>query len=211
MLNSSSHAVIGRWQLSLFVSFSALLFACANGQNLPSTSTQTQSSDDYLIGPGDVLDVDVWREDELSRVVPVRPDGRISTPLVEDMIAVGKTPRELARDIEGVLSEYIRSPQVTIIVQSFVGTFQSQVRVLSAVSNPGSYPFRDGMTLFDVLIEAGGLTEFAAGRRGRLRRDVDGEQEEIKVRLDRLMEEGDLNENLPLQRGDVIVVPEAIF
>ena len=173
-------------------------------------SAQAPSSGDYLIGPGDVLNVFVWREDDLSITVPVRPDGQISTPLVEDMVAVGKTPSALARDIESVLAEFIRSPQVTVIVESFVGTFKTQVRVLGEVASPGSYPFREGMTLMDVLTEAGGLTEFARGK-GTLRRDIDGRAQEIRLRLDRLMKKGDLEENLALQPGDVIVVPEALF
>ena len=172
---------------------------------------QGQPGGEYLIGPGDSLNVFVWRQDDLSVTVPVRPDGRISTPLVEDMVAVGKTPSELARDIEEVLAEFIRSPEVTIVVQSFVGTFQQQIRILGAVVNPGSYPYREGMTVFDALLEAGGLTEFAAGRRGMVRRNVDGEQEEIRLRIDRLMERGDEDENLRLEPGDIIVVPEAVF
>ena len=172
---------------------------------------QEQAAVEYLIGPGDDLNVFVWREDDLSVSIPVRPDGRISTPLVEDMVAVGKTPSELARDIEEVLAEFHNDPRVTIIVQSFVGTFETQVRVLGEVANPGSYPFRDGMTLVDVLIEAGGLTEFAAGRRGKIRRIVEGEQQEMRVRVDRLMERGDLSKNVTLVPGDVIVVPAAVF
>lgn len=166
--------------------------------------------DDYVIGPGDSLNVFVWRQPELSTVVPVRPDGMISTPLVEDLIAVGKTPTQLAREIESVLAEYIRTPQVTVIVESFVGTFGSQVRVVGAVQQPGSLPFRDQMTLFDVILQVGGLTEFASGNRSKLIRTVDGEVVETRVRLEDLLE-GDISLNTPVQPGDVIVVPEAIF
>lgn len=170
-----------------------------------------QSNEDYQIGPGDTLNVFVWREPDYSVTVPVRPDGRISTPLVEDMLAVGKTPTRLARDIEQVLAVNLRDPQVTIIVESFVGTFKTQIRVLGEVATPGAYPFRDGMTLLDAMIQAGGLTQFAAGRRGRLTRVVDGEQQEMRIRLDRLMEQGDMTENQALVPGDVIVVPGAVF
>jgi polysaccharide export outer membrane protein len=182
------------------------------GLSGPLAAQEAPGGDDgYLIGPGDTLNVFVWRQEELSSQVPVRPDGRISTPLVEDMPAVGKTPTQLATDIEEVLSEYIRSPQVTIIVEQFVGTFNAQIRVLGQAVNPGAVPYRDRMTLLDVLIEAGGLTEFAAGNRSKLLRTVDGEQTETRVKLDRLVNRGDLSENRPVQPGDVIVIPEAIF
>lgn len=165
----------------------------------------------YIIGPGDSLNVFVWRQPELSVVVPVRPDGQISTPLVEDIEAVGKTPTQLARDVEVVLAEYIRTPQVTIIVQNFVGTFASQVRVLGQVTNPGPVPYRERMTLLDVMLEVGGLTQFAAGNRGTLVRIEEGESVERRVKLARLLEKGDLEENLPVLPGDVIIVPAAVF
>ena len=169
------------------------------------------ASDSYLIGPGDVLNVFVAGFPEYSVTIPVRPDGRISTPLVEDMVAVGKTPSQLARDIESVLSRDLRDPVVTIIVESFVGTFRTQVRVLGEVENPGSFPFRDGMTILDAIIEAGGLTEFAAGRRARLMRAEEDGQAEIRFRADRLMERGDMSENRALEPGDAIVIPSAVF
>ena len=165
----------------------------------------------YRIGAGDQINVDVWRRPELSIVVPVRPDGKISTPLVEDLVAVGKTPTQLAREIEEVLSEFIRTPQVTVIVQGFVGTFSSQVQVLGQVVNPGPVAYRDQMTLLNAVLEAGGLTPFAAGNRSKLTRIVDGEAVEQRVRLKRLLEKGELGENLPLLPGDVIFVPAAAF
>ncbi|MGD8325217.1 MAG: SLBB domain-containing protein, partial [Gammaproteobacteria bacterium] len=121
------------------------------------------------------------------------------------------TPTELARDIENVLSEYIRSPQVTIVVEQFVGTFNAQIRVLGEVANPGSIPYRERMTLLDVMLEVGGLTEFASGNRSKLVRTVDGEAEETRVRLDRLLNRGDLSENRDVQPGDVVVVPASVF
>lgn len=181
----------------------------ASAQDAP--PQQSDLPDDYQIGPGDSLNVFVWRQPELSTVIPVRPDGRISTPLVEDMRAVGKTPTELARDIEEVLSEYIRTPQVTVIVQSFVGTFNAQIRVLGQVTNPGPVRYMDRMTLLDVVLAAGGLTQFAAGNRSKLVRNIDGEVVEQRVRLERLLEDGDLSENVPVQPGDVLVVPETMF
>ncbi len=165
----------------------------------------------YLIGPGDTLDIFVWREPELSISVPVRPDGRISTPLVEDMVAVGRTPTALARDIETVLSEYIRSPQVNVIVRGFVGTFGAQIRVIGQAAQPQSIVYRDRITLMDVVIEVGGLTQFAAGNRSRVIRNSGGETREIRVRLDDLINEGDLGQNILMQPGDVLIIPEAAF
>lgn len=170
-----------------------------------------EDSSDYLIGPGDTLNVFVWGEDDLSVTIPVRPDGMISTPLVEDMVAVGKTPTQLARDIEKVLSEYIRAPQVTIIIQNFVGTFSAQIRVLGQAVNPGSVPYRDNMTLMDVMLEVGGMTDFASGNRAKLTRTVDGKRQTTRVKLDNLMNKGDLDENVRMLPGDVITIPEAIF
>jgi polysaccharide export outer membrane protein len=182
------------WGLSLLACFMVGHGALAQGTAEPPVPPADQA--DYLIGPGDVLNVFVWRQDELSRTsVPVRPDGQISTPLVEDMVAVNKTPTQLARDIEGVLSEFIRSPKVTVIVEQFVGTFGAQIRVLGAVVRPGPVRYREPMTLLDVLLEAGGLTEFAAGNRSKLMRTVNGKPEEHRLRLERLLN-GDLGQNM---------------
>jgi polysaccharide export outer membrane protein len=168
------------------------------------------TSADYLIGPGDSLQVFVWRNPELSVTVPVRPDGRISTPLVEDMAAVGKTPTQLARDIEKVLSEYVRSPQVNVIVTQPQSAF-SQVKVIGQVLKPAAVPYREGMTVLDAVLAVGGLNNFAAGNRARLVRMQDGKQTEIPVKLDSLMNKGDMGQNLKLRPGDVLVVPESRF
>jgi polysaccharide export outer membrane protein len=194
-----------------FVLSGAVLESPVLAQSAPPQAAVSNETGDYLIGPGDTLNVFVWRQPELSSEVPVRPDGQISTPLVEDMMAVGKTPSELARDIESVLSEYIRDPQVTIIVEEFVGTFGAQIRVLGAIVNPGSVPYRERMTLLDVMLEVGGLTEFAAGNRSKLVRTTDGATDESRVRLDKLLNKGDLSENIAMRPGDVVVVPEAVF
>jgi polysaccharide export outer membrane protein len=166
---------------------------------------------DYKIGPGDTLNIFVWRNEELSVTVPVRPDGKISTPLVEDMVAVGKSPSELARDMESVLQEYIRAPRVNVIVEGFVGTFGEQVRVLGQAVSPSSLPYRERMTLLDVMIEVGGLTQFAAGNRSKLVRVVNGQTEEYRVRLDDLVNKGELAENMLVLPGDVIIIPESIL
>ena len=167
-------------------------------------------SPDYLIGPGDTLQVFVWRNPDLSVTVPVRPDGKISTPLVEDMSAVGKTPSILARDIEKALSEYVKSPQVNVIVTIPVSVF-SQVKVIGQVLKPQSVPYREGMTVLDALLAVGGLGQFAAGNRAHIARTVNGKEQDIKVKLDALVNGGEMQQNLKLLPGDVLVVPESRF
>lgn len=184
---------------------------CATAQDLPAAAApEPSSSDEYIIGPGDTLQVYVWRNEDLTTTVPVRPDGKISTPLVEDMVAVGKTPSQLARDIETVLAEYIRQPKVNIIVNTAVSTF-SQVKVIGQVTTPQAIPFREGMTVMDAVLAVGGLATYAAGNRSKLVRVEGGRQTEIRVRLSDLVNKGDLSQNLPLRPGDVIVVPESRF
>lgn len=196
-----------RWLRTALWSFLPAI-ACAAG---PAGGQQPgAAAADYLIGPGDTLQVFVWRNPELSTTVPVRPDGRISTPLVEDMTAVGKTPTQLARDIEKVLAEYVRSPQVNVIVTQPQSAF-SQVKVIGQVLKPAPVPFREGMTVLDAVLAVGGLTNFAAGNRARLVRTQDGKQLEIPIKLDSLMNKGDMSQNLKLQPGDVLVVPESRF
>jgi polysaccharide export outer membrane protein len=166
---------------------------------------------DYIIGPGDTIQVFVWRNPELSVTVPVRPDGKISTPLVEDMGAVGKTSSQLARDIETVLAEYVRSPKVNIIVSNPISTY-SQVRVIGEVQKPQAVPYRDGLTVLDVVLQVGGLTNFAAGNRAKIvRKTADGKSIDIKVHLEALVKKGKMNENMPLKPGDVLIVPASIF
>ncbi len=167
-------------------------------------------SPNYIIGPGDALQVFVWRNPELTTTVPVRPDGKVSTPLVEDMVAVGKTPSELARDIEKVLSEFVRSPQVNIIVTEPVSIF-SQVKIIGQVTNPQALAYREGMTVLDAVLAVGGLAPFASGNRTKLIRTEDGKRREIKVKLDNVVNKGDLSSNVLLKPGDVLVVPESVF
>ncbi|HEY7739926.1 MAG TPA: XrtA/PEP-CTERM system exopolysaccharide export protein [Steroidobacteraceae bacterium] len=172
---------------------------------------QPDAGSDYIIGPGDTIQVFVWRNPELSVTVPVRPDGKVSTPLVEDMVAVGKKPSELARDIETRLAEYIRSPQVNVIVTNAQSTF-SKVTVIGQVRTPQSVPYREGMRMMDLLLAVGGLTEFAAGNRARLvRTGADGTEKEIRVKLKDLLTRGRLDQNLEVRPGDVLIVPESVF
>ena len=180
--------------------------AATHAQVLPPQDETSQ----YIIGPGDVLEVFVWRNPDLSQTVPVRPDGRISTPLVENMVAVGKTPSQLARDMEKVLSEYVRSPKVNIIVTQPLGEL-TQVKVVGQVLHPEAIPYHAGMKVLDVILDVGGLTPYAAGNRARIVRTVDGRSEEIHVKLERLMQKGDMSQNFALMPGDVLVVPQSLF
>jgi polysaccharide export outer membrane protein len=174
----------------------------------PTASTSIPA--DYQIGPGDTLRVYVFQNEDLSATIPVRPDGKISTPLVEDMVAVGKTPSQLARDIEKSLATYVKTPKVNIVVITAVSAF-SQVKVIGQVKTPKALPYRDGMTVLDAVLEVGGLSQFAAGNRARLVRSVNGKSTEIKVKLEALVEHGDMTQNLALRPGDVLVVPETRF
>ena len=165
----------------------------------------------YVIGPGDVLDIFVWQNPDLSqKAVPVRPDGRISTPLISNMMAAGKTPVQLAHDMDKALSEYIRQPKVTIIVNTALSVL-SQVQVIGQVAHPESIPYHEGMHVLDVVLAAGGLTPYAAGNDAKLERKVHGHVEVLHVRLSDLINKGDLSQNLPVKPGDVLVVPESIF
>lgn len=217
MLSSMRCALVAlAWTVSCSLGSPALAAPEPVPEGAPTTGARPDApaasvvGTEYIIGPGDSLQVFVWRSPELSTTVPVRPDGRISTPLVEDMVAVGKTPSTLARDIEGVLSEYIRSPQVNVIVTNAVSTF-SQVRVLGQVTTPQAVPYRAGMTVLDVVLAVGGLGEFAAGNRSKIVRVENGKKREIKVRIGDLVDKGDVRQNFALQPGDVLVVPESRF
>jgi polysaccharide export outer membrane protein len=165
---------------------------------------------DYIIGPGDTLQIFVWRNPELSVTVPVRPDGKISTPLVENMVAIGKSPSQLARDMETVLAEFVRSPQVNVIVSQALSSFSS-VKVVGQVRVPQTVPFRQGLRVLDIVLASGGLTEFAAPGRAKIVRTDGQKQTEIKVNLSKLMNKGDLSQNVELKPGDVLIVPQSLF
>jgi polysaccharide biosynthesis/export protein len=169
-----------------------------------------KTSDDYIIGPGDSLQIFVWRNPELTVSVAVRPDGKITTPLVENMVAVGKSPSQLAHDIEKVLSEFVREPQVNVILGAAVSTY-SQVKVVGEVRTPQAMPFREGLKVLDIVLAAGGLTEFASPNRARIVRLVDGKNVETRVKLGDLLNKGDLRQNVALKPGDVLIVPQSMF
>lgn len=173
------------------------------------TAGSTQGTGEYTIGPGDTLQIFVWQHPEVSVTIPVRPDGRISTPLVEDVVAVGKTPTQLARDLEGQVGQYIRNPTVSVIVSNFVGTFDTQVRVVGKALAPQAIPYRQDMTLLDVMIQVGGLAENAAGNRAKIIRRTEAGTQEIPARVKDLLNEGLISSNVRMQPGDILVIPES--
>ena len=199
--------------------YSAIVLAAACALALGGCATrggqqpiETQVTDtQYLIGPGDAVNIIVWRNPEVSMSVPVRPDGKITTPLVEDLPAAGKTSTELARDIEKALAKYIQQPVVTVVVTNFIGNYSEQVRVIGQATKPQALPYRRDMSLMDVMIAVGGTTEFAAGNRASLIRNVGGKQQRFNVRLDDLIKDGDISANVPMRPGDVLVIPESFF
>jgi polysaccharide export outer membrane protein len=205
-------AALGAATATLLISGCASSSSSSSGTRKDPASAPTVqpgTSSEYLIGPGDSLQIFVWRNPELSTLVPVRPDGKISTPLIEDMVAVGKTPSQLARDIEKGLEKYIRTPQVNVIVAT-PKSVNSQIRVVGQATSPRAVPYRDGMKVLDVVIEVGGLAQFAAGNRAKIVRTAPGGgTTELRVRLDDLINKGDLSQNLALQPGDVLIIPES--
>jgi polysaccharide export outer membrane protein len=188
-----------------------LLTACASHEQAPATVAMGEESPMYQIGAGDSLTIFVWRNADLTTSVTVRPDGRISVPLINDLYAEGKTPSELSHEIETKLGEYIKDPLVTVIVGGFVGTFPQQVRIVGQATQPKAIPYRANMTVLDVVIQAGGLTQFADGNNTTLVRIEDDKPKEYRVRLDDLLKDGDITANLPLLPGDILIVPQTFF
>lgn len=196
-----------------------ILSSCGGGSAAPQlppasfVSSQEGPGQQYVIGPLDELTIFVWRNPELGAKVQVRPDGRITTPLISDLPAVGKTPAQLSEDIKGALSKYIENPLVSVMVDKFSGTFSQQIRVVGATEKPASIPYRANMTLLDAMIAVGGLGEYAAGNKARLVRfDKDsGKQSEFALRINDLIKRGDTKANVLLAPGDVIIIPESLF
>lgn len=199
----------------------ALLAACASSAGPPATTAanlkavqpDSMKGDEYVIGAGDTLSVFVYHNPDLSEGgVAVRPDGRISTPLIDDITAAGKTPTQLAHDLEDRLKKYIQDPNVTVIVRSFIGPDDRQIKVIGEATDPEAIPYRDGMTLLDVMIATKGLTKYAAGNRAVIiRRDAGGKQETIHAHLSDLLKNGDISQNLAMQPGDTLIIPQSWF
>jgi len=188
----------------------AFLFGCA--ATYPPAPTTAASADyNWIIGPGDSVNIVVWRNPELSMSVPVRPDGKIATPLVEDLPAIGKDATTLARDIEKALAKYIRDPVVTVIVTGFVGPFSEQIRVVGEAAKPQVLAYRQKMTILDVMIAVGGLTDFADGNGATLLRSSDGSSQQYSVRLKDLIRRGDISANVEMKPGDILIIPQSFF
>lgn len=190
--------------------FSLVLAACAGPQYAPAPASLGDVDYNYHIGPSDVVNVIVWRNPELSMSVPVRPDGKITTPLIDDLPALGKTPSELERDMEKALAKYIRDPVVTVVVTSFTGPASEQVRVIGEAAKPQTLPYRKDMTVLDVMIAAGGLTDFADGNGARIFRVADGGKL-YSVRLRDLIKRGDITANVTMKPGDILIIPQSWF
>lgn len=202
------------------LAFFATLFLLAGcSQNGPATTITAaapqpgpeQENSSYVIGPGDQLQVFVFDSPQLTTEVPVRPDGRISTPLVPEMMAAGKTPSQLARDLTAKLGDYVKDPNVTVIVRNFVGPFSRQIRVIGEATQPQAISYREHMTVLDVMIQVKGLTRYAAGNRAIIVRRVGDRQETIHIRLADLLKDGDINQNVEMQPGDTLIIPQSWF
>jgi polysaccharide export outer membrane protein len=213
--------VLHKSRLALAIGVGATALAgCASsgstGNTLPSATfvgSDDVASEKYIIGALDTLTIFVWRNPELGAKVQVRPDGMITTPLITDLVAVGKTPAQLADDIRVALTKYIEDPRVSVMIDTFQGTFGQQVRIVGATEKPASLPYRANMTLLDAMIEVGGLSEFAAGNNARLIRHdrATGTQKEYDLKIARLLKKGDTSANVRLEPGDVIIIPESMF
>ncbi|CAB9494815.1 XrtA/PEP-CTERM system exopolysaccharide export protein [Alteromonas macleodii] len=198
------------------VALGTVLIGCSSNSTLPEATTRASLTTDvdqyqYLIGPGDTLTIFVWRNPEVSGQFVVRPDGKVTTSLVEDIDVAGKTPSMLAREIEEQLSTYINSPRVTVSVNNFSGPLSEQVRVIGEATNPSAVNYTEHMTLLDLMIAVGGLTEFAHGNGAKLVRVVDGKQTTFALDIDDLIRSGDISKNVDILPGDIVIIPEAWF
>ena len=199
------------YKLLLTFLFITIISACSSITSPPLPLNEGYKNTTYLIGPGDQMQIFVWRNADLSTSVNVRPDGRISSPLIDDLIVSGLKPSEVAILVEDILGKYIRDPQVSIIVSGFKGTPAQQVKVIGNATDPSVIPYSDGMTLLDVMISVKGLTDFADGDNAQLVRTIDGKQKQYTIFLDSLIRKGDISKNRSIHPGDTIIIPEAWF
>lgn len=206
--------ICGWGRTVLLLAIAALATACGRTPQLPPAqqlASENAPSPSYIIGPNDGVNIFVWRNQDLTTSVTVRPDGRISVPLIEDLQAAGKTPTELARDIERRLGRFVRDPVVTVIMTGFVGPYAQQIRVVGEAARPQAIPYRENMSVMDVMIQVGGLTQYAAGNRTVIIRKVEGRDQYYRVRLDDLLKDGDISANVNVLPGDVVVIPQSWF
>jgi len=195
----------------LLILVAGAVSGCSSLGNYPAAPQSVESQDHrYKIGPLDTLNIQVWRNPELSATVTVRPDGRISSPLVEDLVAAGRSPADLARDIEQALGKFIRDPVVTVLVSGFQGVYSEQIRIVGEAARPQAVPYRQQMTILDVMIQAGGLTDFADGNAAVLVRGSEGGKQ-YSVRLKDLLKRGDISANIAVKPGDIVIVPQSFF
>lgn len=186
------------------------LFTAGCSTYPPAPTSAASLNYNYLIGPGDTLNIVVWHNAELSMTVPVRPDGKISSPLIEDLTALGKTTTVLARDIEVALAKYIRDPVVTVVVTNFIGPYSEQIRVVGEAAKPQVLPYKQKMTLLDVMIAVGGMTDFASGNKATILRTAEGNKQ-YSVRISDLIKQGDFSANVEMRPGDVLIIPQSWF
>jgi len=208
-------AYVARWFLVCIAG--AFLAGCASSDKFPPAPVNASTEDyTYIVGPGDNINIIVWRNPELSMSVPVRPDGKFSTPLIDELVAQGKNSVAIARDIEKQLEKYVRDPVVTVIVTGFVGPYDQQIRVVGEAAKPQSLPFKQYMTLLDVMIAVGGLTDFADGNQATILRTSDGGKDglggkQYSVRLRDLVRRGDISANVEMKPGDILIIPQGFF
>lgn len=212
VMTPSLFSALSAFRAMLAVAVLALLTACAgSGQKYPPAPATAASPDyNYVVGPGDNLNIIVWRNPELSMTVPVRPDGKISTPLVDELVAQGKTSVQIARDVENSIGKFVRDPIVTVIVTGFVGPYSEQIRVVGEAAKPQALPYKQKMTLLDVMIAVGGLTDFADGNNASILRASEGDKQ-YSVRIKDLIKRGDVSANVEMRPGDVLIIPQGWF
>lgn len=213
-MSDNSQTVWRSWPAMLRLAFVALVgvlvVGCASSKYPPAPATAASDDYNYRIGPGDTVNIVVWRNPELSMSVPVRPDGKLAAPLIEDLPAIGKHPTALARDIEQALAKFIRDPVVTVIVTQFVGPYSEQIRVVGEAAKPQVLPYKQKMTLLDVMIAVGGMTDFADGNGASILRAADGGKQ-YGVRIKDLVKRGDVSANVEMKPGDVLIIPRSWF
>ena len=211
-MNKSICCISRQLGITLFAAAVVLLQGCASssGRFPPAPVAATAQDYSYIVGAGDNINIIVWRNPELSMSVPVRPDGKIATPLIDELLAQGKNPIELAREIEKQLGKYVRDPVVTVIVTGFVGPYSEQIRVIGEAARPQALPYKMNMSVLDVMIQVGGLTDFAAGNDATILRSSDGGKQ-YTVRLKDLIKRGDVSANVEMRPGDVLIIPQSFF
>ena len=194
----------------MLAALAALTAACSTGSFPPAPAVVDGKEYSYVIGPGDNLNIIVWRNPELSMSVPVRPDGKITAPLVDELVAQGKDSVQLARDVEKVLGKYVRDPIVTVLVTGFIGPYSEQIRVVGEAARPQALPYKSKMTLLDVMIAVGGLTDFASGNGASILRSSEGNKQ-YSVRIKDLIKRGDVSANVEMKPGDILIIPQSFF